>query len=181
MSLDLFIHATGVCALALNVAALVHTCERALRIQSGMAGVIWALNNLLLGAHTAAVLSLVSAGRTATSAATLHARESVRRATFWIFVALTVVVGALTWHGWPSVLMVVASLLSTFAMFYLSGTTLRWVMLLVSGLWMFNAWQVDSWEQMVANVVTAAASLYGARRAEGVRPVRTAPALQRAA
>ena len=58
----LLIHATGVCALALNVVALVRTCEKALRIQSGLAGVIWALNNLLLGAHTAAALSLVSAG-----------------------------------------------------------------------------------------------------------------------
>jgi hypothetical protein len=162
----LWIHATGVCALALNVIALAHTCERALRIQSGMAGAIWALNNLLLGAHTAAALNLVSAGRTATSAVTLSARAGIRRAVFVGFLALTVLIGALTWHGWPSVLMVLASVLSTFAVFYLRGRALRLAMLLVSALWMYNAWLYDSWEQMAANLLTAAAALIGARRAE---------------
>ena len=162
----LWIHATGVCALALNVVALVRTCEKSLRIQSGLAGVIWALNNLLLGAHTAAALSLVSAGRTATSAATLSARDSVRRVVFAGFLVLTLAIGALTWHGWPSALMVLASVLSTFAVFYLRGRALRLAMLLVSALWMYNAWLYDSWEQMAANVLTAAAALYGARRAE---------------
>lgn len=162
----LLIHATGVCALVLNVAALVHTCERALRIQSGMAGVIWALNNLLLGAHTAAALSLVSASRTATSAITLSAREDIRRTVFIGFLVLTVLMGALTWHGWPSAPLVLASLLSTVAVFYLRGRAMRMAMLLVSALWMHNAWLVDSWEQMAANALTAAAALYGARRAD---------------
>lgn len=160
----LWIHASGVCALALNIVALVHTCEKALRIQSGLAGVVWALNNLLLGAHTAAALSLVSAGRTATSAMTLSAREGVRRCVFAGFLLLTLAVGALTWHGWASLPMVLASVLSTFAVFYLRGRTLRLTMLLVSALWMYNAWLFGSWEQMVANLVTAAAALHGARR-----------------
>jgi hypothetical protein len=162
----LWIHASGVCALALNVVALVHTCEKTLRIQSGLAGVIWALNNLLLGAHTAAALSLVSAGRTATSAVTLSAREGIRRAVFAAFLLLTLLIGALTWHGWPSLLMVLASVLSTFAVFYLRGRALRLTMLLVSALWMYNAWLYDSWEQMAANVITAVAALVGARRVE---------------
>jgi len=162
----LLIHATGVCALALNVVALVHPCERALRVQSGLAGVIWALNNLLLGAHTAAALSLVSAGRTASSAVTLSTHECIRRAVFAGFLALTLLMGALTWHGWPSALMVAASVLSTFAVFYLRGRALRLVMLLVSALWMHNAWLYDSWEQMAANLLTAAAALVGAWRVE---------------
>jgi len=162
----LLIHASGVCALALNVLALVHPCERALRVQSGAAGVIWALNNLLLGAHTAAALSLVSAGRTATSAVTLGAHEGIRRTVFIAFLALTLLMGAVTWHGWPSALMVLASVLSTFAVFYLRGRTLRLAMLLVSALWMHNAWLYDSWEQMAANALTAAAALIGARRVE---------------
>jgi hypothetical protein len=162
----LLIHATGVCALALNVLALVHPCERALRIQSGLAGVIWALNNLLLGAHTAAALSLVSAGRTASSVVTLNVHESTRRAVFAGFLVLTLLMGAATWHGWPSVLMVLASVLSTVAVFYLRGRALRLTMLLVSALWMHNAWLYDSWEQMAANVLTAAAALVGARRVE---------------
>jgi hypothetical protein len=131
-----------------------------------MAGVIWALNNLLLGAHTAAALSLVSASRTATSAITLSAREDIRRTVFIGFLVLTVLMGALTWHGWPSAPLVLASLLSTVAVFYLRGRAMRMAMLLVSALWMHNAWLVDSWEQMAANALTAAAALYGARRAD---------------
>ena len=161
---ELLIHATGLCALALNVFALFRTCERSLRVQSGIAGIIWALNNSLLGAHTAAALSLVSAGRTATSATTLNSGATLRRVVFMGFATLTLGISAATWHGWPSVFIVIASLLSTYAMFYMRGRSLRWSMIVVSGLWMHNAWAHDSWEQMVANAVTALAALYGAWR-----------------
>jgi hypothetical protein len=169
MANDLLIHATGLCALALNAIALLRTCEKSLRVQSGIAGVIWALNNLLLGAHTAAALSLVSAGRTATSATTLDSGQRLRRLVFVGFVVLTLAISAATWHGWPSLLMAAASMLSTYSMFYLRGRALRWSMLVVSALWMHNAWSYDSWEQMVANAVTAAAALYGAWRIEHPR------------
>ena len=168
MSNELLIHATGLAALALNVVALTCTCERTLRLRSGVSGMIWALNNFLMGAHVAAALSVVSAGRTATSAVTLGERRS-RRIGFTLFAALTLVVGVMTWAGWASLLMVGASLLSTYAVFHLTGRSLRWVMLAVSALWMFNAWSYGSWEQIAANVISAAASLYGACRV--ARPV----------
>ena len=163
MSNTLLIHASGLIALAFNVVALVCTCERSLRLRSGVAGMIWALNNFLMGANVAAALSVVSAGRTATSAVTLGEHRS-RSIGFAVFAALTLVVGWLTWGGWASLLMIVASLMSTYAVFHLTGRSLRWVMLAVSALWMFNAWSVGSWEQMAANVISAAASLYGACR-----------------
>jgi hypothetical protein len=164
MSLELFIHATGICALVLNIVALVHTCERRLRMHSGIAGIVWALNNLLLGAHTAAALSLVSAGRTATSAVTLVATERQRHWACGAFAALTLGVGLLTWNGWASALIIVASLLSTYTMFYLRGRRLRASLLLVSAMWMVHAWNLDSWEQMLANVLTAIAALYSGWR-----------------
>jgi hypothetical protein len=163
MSNALLIHATGLIALALNVIALTCTCERTLRLRSGVSGMIWALNNFLLGANVAAALSVVSAGRTATSAVTLGAGRS-RAIGFSLFAGLTIAVGFLTWGGWASLLMIAASLLSTYAVFHLTGRSLRWVMLAVSALWMFNAWSVGSWEQIAANVISAAASLYGACR-----------------
>jgi len=163
---DLLIHATGLSALVLNVVALARTCERSLRVQSSLAGVIWAFNNLLLGAHTAAALSLVSAGRTATSAATLQSGESLRRRFFFGFTVLALAIGALTWQGWSSVILIIAALLSTYAMFYLRGRELRWSMLAVSALWMYHACSYDSWYQMVANAASAAAALYGAWRVD---------------
>jgi hypothetical protein len=161
---ELLIHATGLCALALNAVALLRTCERSLRVQSGIAGVVWSINNLLLGAYAAAALSLVSAGRTATSAATLKSEARLRHIGFFGFVALTLTISALTWHGWPSVFVTLASLLSTYSMFHMQGRPLRWAMLAVSALWMHNAWFYDSWEQMAANASSAAAALYGAQR-----------------
>jgi hypothetical protein len=166
MANDILIHITGLCALLLNVFALALSCERSLRVHSGIAGIVWALNNLLLGANTAAALSLVSAGRTATSAVTLKVSHQGRLIAFAAFAALTLLVSVLTWHGLPSVLLALASLLSTYAMFYMRGKRLRWMMLVVSGLWMHNAWSNDSWEQMAANLATAAAALYGAWQAE---------------
>jgi hypothetical protein len=166
---EFLIHATGLCALVLNAIALVRTCEKSLRIQSSLSGVVWALNNLLLGAHTAAALSLVSAGRTATSAVTLQAAARQRWRLFLGYVALTLAVSAATWHGWPSVLLTVASIVSTHAMFYTRGRRLRWSMLAVSALWMVNAWAYDSWEQAAANALTAAAALIGAQRVTDCR------------
>ena len=43
MPFDWFIHASGLGALVLNVVALVHTCERRLRVHSSLAGIAWAL------------------------------------------------------------------------------------------------------------------------------------------
>ena len=171
MANDFLIHATGLCALALNVIALVRTCERQLRFQSGIAGVVWALNNLLLDAHAAAALSLVSAGRTASSAVTLQRGERVRRNVFIGFVAITLAICAVTWHGWPSLLLTIASVISTYAMFYMRGPRLRWSLLLVSALWMYHAWSCDSWEQMAANAITAAAALHGVRRGAEAPPL----------
>ena len=164
MSNDLLIHATGIAALSLNVVALVCSCERGLRLRSGVAGMAWALNNLLLGAHAAAALSVVSAGRTATSAATLHRAARERCAVFLAFAALTVGIGAATWTGLPTLVITAASVLSTYAVFHMTGRALRWTMLLVSAMWMLNAWSVGSWEQMAANVLSAAACLVGALR-----------------
>jgi hypothetical protein len=164
MPTDILIHATGLCALAVNVIAMIHTCERSFRVRSGIAGMIWALNNLLLGAYSAAALSLVSAGRTATSAAVMRSEGRLRRRTFLGFAVLTLAVGVLTWDGWPSACLITASLLSTYAMFCMSGRSLRWSMLIVSALWMYHAWANDSWEQMAANAITGAAALYGAWR-----------------
>jgi hypothetical protein len=164
MTNTLLIHATGLGALALNVVALVCSCERSLRVRSGIAGMAWALNNFLIGANVAALLSVVSASRTATSAVTLDGPGRARAIAFTGFMGLTLLIGVATWGGWPSVLMIGASLMSTYAVFHLTGRSLRWVMLAVSALWMFNAWSYGSWEQMAANVFSALASLYGACR-----------------
>jgi hypothetical protein len=174
MAIELLTHGTGLFALLFNIIALCRRCEKSLRIQSGIAGLAWALNNLLMGANTAAALSLVSAGRTATSAAMLRCDARLRLASFTCFALLTLAIGLGTWDGWPSGLITAASLLSTYAMFYMSGRALRWILLTVSGLWMYHACTHHSWEQIIANATSAVAALYGAWRID--RTVRAAAA-----
>jgi hypothetical protein len=162
MSSDFLVHATGLAALVINVCALLCRCEIALRRQSVAAGCLWALNNVLIGAHSAAALSVVSASRTATSASTLERSCIARRNSFLFFAALTVAAALLTWNGWTSGVTLVASVMSTYAMFYMRGAALRLSMLFASILWMFNAWQYGSWEQMAANMITGGVAAYGA-------------------
>lgn len=166
-------HVTGIAALVVNVFSLLCRCEVALRRRSVFAGCLWALNNVLLGAPAAAALSVVSAGRTASSARTLDSSRVARRNTCIAFLGITLCAGLLTWSGWISGVTLIASMLSTYAMFYLRGAMLRISMLLVSALWMINALQYGSWEQMAANVISALAAAYGAWR---LRPTK-APAL----
>ena len=164
MSTELLVHGTGLVALVLNVLALLRRCERRLRLESSLAGLGWALNNLLLGAHTAAALSVVSASRTATAGFALNAPAAQRRRACLGFMALSLGVGLVTSSNWLSLLVVLASLLSTYAMFYLRGRSLRWILVLVSLLWMHSAWSNDSSEQIAANLLGAAAALWGACR-----------------
>jgi len=162
MSSELLIHASGLAALVINVLALLCRCDLAMRRQSVVAGCLWTLNNVLIGATAAAALSVVSVSRTVSSAATLESSRIARRNSCAFFTALTLVAALITWNGWLSLVTLTASVISTWAMFYLRGATLRLVMLLVSAMWMVNAWQYESWEQMAANVVTAGAAAYGA-------------------
>jgi hypothetical protein len=162
MSSDLLAHATGLAALVINVCALLCRCEIRLRRHSVAAGCLWAINNVLLGAHSAAALTVVSASRTATAATTLERGCVARRNAFLVFAALTLAAGLLTWHGWTSGVTLAASVMSTYAMFYMRGAPLRVSMLVASMMWMVNAWQVGSWEQMAANVITGSVAAYGA-------------------
>ncbi|MEO6747229.1 MAG: YgjV family protein [Caldimonas sp.] len=176
---DFLVHATGVSALVINVVAMASTCEKSLRVQSAMAGLVWALNNFLLGAYTAAALSLVSASRTTTSAVVLRSAAQVRRTAFISFAGLTLCVAAVTWDSRSSLLITIAALLSTYAMFYLRGASLRWSMLVVSALWMDHAWSHGSWEQIAGNALPGLAALYGVWRVRDSEPRgRLSPGLQ---
>jgi hypothetical protein len=76
-----------------------------------------------------------------------------------------VLVSAITWDGTGSLLTCIASLLSTYAMFYLNGTLLRLAMVAVAGLWMYHAIHYHSAWQIAANLLSGGAAAYGAWRA----------------
>jgi len=160
------IHATGLIALYLNIRGLVRPCDRTLRQTTGVAAFLWALNNFLLGAYAAAALSLVSAGRQVSATAVQSSTQRKRMLACGGFMLLSLAVGVFTWHGPTTMFTLGAVLLTTYAMFYMHGSRLRMSMLLVSMLWMVNAFAFDSLEQMAANLATAVAAVIGARRSK---------------
>ena len=159
------IHATGLVALSLNVRALAGSSDRSLRTSTGIASAIWALNNFLLGAHTAAALSVISVGRQVSAEAVQERSQRTRLIAFIAVVLITLVASALTWGGWTTICTGAGSLVGTWAMFYLRGTALRLAMVLVAALWMCNALAYNSLWQMIANSAAGAAALLGAWRA----------------
>ncbi len=162
---SLLIHATGFAALALNVTGLIRTSDRSLRNSSGWASALWALNNLLIGAQSAAALSVVSVGRQASASAVQGRNGRITLVACVSFLVVTFAVGAFTWNGVATLLTTAGSMLATYAMFYMRGALLRLAMLAVAALWMYNAWAYDSWWQMFGNLVTGGAAAYGAWRA----------------
>jgi hypothetical protein len=170
MLTSLFAHATGIAALSLSLRALITRSDRDLNRTTGLSAVLWALNNLLLGAHTAAALSAVAAGRQASTSYAERRGPQIRRQSCGLFIAITVLAGALTWEGWISVPTTAATVLVSYAVFYSRGAQLRLIMLVSAALWMMSAWTLGSWEQILANALTAAAAAVGAWRTRGLKP-----------
>lgn len=162
MTTSLLLNASGLAALALNISGLLKPSDAGLRQKAGLAAALWALNNLLLGAYTAAALSVLVVARQFTAHRMQDASAQHRLRTCVAFVLLTVLVGATTWQGWSSVFTTTGTVLATAAMFYLSGARLRLALLVTSLLWLGHAWVFHSLWQMVANLSAAAAAGAGA-------------------
>ena len=165
MMLQHFVDATGLIALSLNVSGLIRQDDRVLVKTSGWASAIWALNNLLIGAQTAAVLSAISVGRQAIAATLQNDPGPRKTSAFAMLVLATLLVGSLTWNGLGTLFLLTGSLIATYAMFYLRGAGLRLAIVLVNVLWMYNAVTVGSWWQIAANVVAGGAAALAAWRA----------------
>ncbi len=166
---------TGLAALSLNVAGLVRTSDRSLLHSTGWASALWAANNLLMGAHSAAALSVLSVGRQVSAS---NAQDGSNRNKLFLcltFLIVTLAIGFVTWNGLATLFSVAGSMLATYAMFYMRGVSLRLAMIGVAALWMYNAWAYDSWWQMFGNTLNAAAAAFGAWRASKTAAVEERP------
>ncbi len=160
----IFVHVTGFAALAFNIFGLVGTSDRSLRSSTGWASALWAANNLIIGANSAAALSALSVGRQASASAVQDKSKRSKVLSCAAFLAVTILIGALTWNGAVTLVTMAGSMLSTYAMFFMRGVFLRVAMIAVASLWMFNAFAYDSWWQMAANALNGGAAAFGAWR-----------------
>jgi Bacterial inner membrane protein len=165
MSSEIIINATGLAALAMNLRGLAHKSDRKLRRNSAWSSALWALNSLLMGFPGTAAINMVSVGRQA-SAATVEGRAArVRAGTCAVFLLISFVIGVVTWRGVATACTTAASMLATYAMFYMSGTRLRLALALVASLWIFNGIAYRAWWQLTSSVLSLAMAMYGAWRA----------------
>jgi hypothetical protein len=164
MSDPIFVHATGLAALSLSVASALQRCDRSLHRGHFLAGIFWTLNSLLLGATTAAALSCVSAARVGTAGLVRGGGDRIRVVVCALFAAVSLVTAAMTWQGWPTLMPAAASVLATYAAFYLTGRQLRLALLASALLWMQCVLSIHSPEQIIGNVLAAAAAAAGVWR-----------------
>lgn len=168
MIAPIVIHATGIAALGLSLSSSVRRCEHGLRRQGFLAGVLWTFTYALQGASTGAAMSMIAAARTGTSSL-IHGKCCRFRG--WVclaFAAIAVITAALTWHGWTTVLPAASSILTSYALFFLTGRRLRWALFIAAVLWMETVWALDQPEPIIANtlgIVAAAMGIWRARPA----------------
>jgi hypothetical protein len=158
---SIVVHAAGIAALGLSVTSSIRRCEHGLRRQGFLAGVLWTFTYALQGATTGAALSLVSAARIGTSSL-IHGRGSrIRALACSLFATIAIATATLTWHGWTTVLPVISSVLTTYALFFLSGRKLRWALLVAAVLWMETVWSLAAPEPIIANSLGICAAAMG--------------------
>jgi hypothetical protein len=174
MSTPLFVHATGLAALGLSVTSSIHHCDRRLRRHSFLAGLCWALNYFLLGAMMGAALSCVSAARTGTASLVHQHDLRLRALACSLFIACSIATATLTWQDWTTLLPVASSILTTYAVFFFSGTRLRLALLLAALLWTQNVLALQSPEQIIGNFLGIAAASIGLWRCARLAGAATA-------
>jgi hypothetical protein len=164
---SILVHATGIAALGLSVRSTLHRCDRGLHRGYLLAGILWAVNNFLLGATTGAALSCVSVARTGTATLVCQRHNRIRIGACALFILISLATASLTWRGWLTLLPVAASVLVTYAAFFLSGPRLRLALLISALLWTQNVVSLHSPEQIGGNllgIVAAALGLWRTRK-----------------
>lgn len=165
-------HTTGGVALALTLSALVHRDDGTLRWRSGVAALLWAAHNAAIGAMTAAAINGLTVLRQGSATVLADRPGRARTVACAMFVGLAVVCAAFTWQGVASLAVLAASVLTTWAMYFLHGARLRAAMFVVSLLWLANALLHHSIEQTASIVATATASAVGTWRVRGASSLR---------
>jgi hypothetical protein len=165
MLADTLINATGLFALTLNVSGVLRPNDRTLMHTTGWASALWAVNSALIGAHTAAALSVLSVGRQSAAAALHGSASALRWIAFATIAVLTLLVGWLGWNGALTLFPVAGSLIGSYAMLFMQGARLRIALVVINAFWLCGAIWYGAWWQVSANLVAGFAAAVGAWRA----------------
>lgn len=137
MDLSIFSHGLvtqilGFIGCAVGACAYLSKDDRQMKILYSVAELIFAVHFFMLGAVTAALMTLIVTIRTVCSLSSKLGRL------YWFFMILHVVLGAYGYQSWVDALPIIGSLIATHAFFRLEKTTMRLWLFPVSGLWIIH-------------------------------------------
>ena len=156
----------GLVALCIGLRANLRRSDASMKRNMSIASALWGVYYLLLGGYTAAATSLISMSRQLVTSRLDLLNARVQRRVEFGYYGAAMVICALTWHGWVSLLPAVATMVSTFAMFRLKFERFRWAMVVSGVIWCANAFYFQAWEQLISVSMSIGTILIGLR---GVR------------
>jgi hypothetical protein len=109
-------------------------------------------------------MNMLSVGRQATAASVESRASKVRAIACGAFLAIAAVMALLTWNGAATACTASASMLATWAMFYLRGARLRVALAVVAVLWIYNGLVYEAWWQLISTLLSLAMAMFGAWR-----------------
>lgn len=131
--------AIGLLGLVLSAAAGTCKSDRRMRSMITLSALIWGAHWYLIGAKTAAAVSLVSSARHGTAQWTQNQSKVVSRRLLGVFSVISLTTGLYLWSNWTSSIPLCASLWSTYGYFRFKGLKLRKWSQYANAFWLTNA------------------------------------------
>ena len=161
MTFNIWIALTGLAGICINVYSLTQNSDRYLRALIGAGFVMWAINNTMLHAYSAAILCAIAVGRQIIASVMPDEIGATTRAALCAFF-VTAILGASLWtqNGLGTAFACTSALLSTVAMFYLHGPRLRFTLGIAYVFWCATTLCFHAWYGLASNIVLAIAAFH---------------------
>lgn len=150
----------GYVALVTYVAAYLFHDDKKLKLAFSFSNIFWMVHYWLVGAHTAALTTVVITVRNLISLNVTEMSQRWRIVSASICTVLLVIVGVFSWAGVTSAIAVVTTIIVTWTMFFTGGVRMRLIFLGVDAAWLVHAILVMSYSGMAYAIGSIAANLY---------------------
>ncbi|PZQ46923.1 MAG: hypothetical protein DI551_04330 [Micavibrio aeruginosavorus] len=135
---------SGYIALVIYIAAYAFKSDNVMKVTFSISNVLWVVHYYLIGAHTAALTTLIITLRNVLSLNSDNLPEHKKKVMAAIFAVILLIAGIITWAGLVSIIPVSATIAATYMMFYLKGVKLRQAFWVLDAGWLLHAILVGS-------------------------------------
>lgn len=134
----------GYVALVSYVLAYFLRSENQIKIAFSASNIFWIGHYYLIGAHTAAMTTLIGTARNLLSLNSTDTPPARKKTIFLTYSTVALLVGAVTWAGPVTIIPVSATIIFTYTAFYLHGVRFRQACFVIDAAWLFHAFLVSS-------------------------------------